>query len=72
MLLCFRLSVQRLRTLQQKKEAQAKASRRDIATLIERGKIETARIKVETSMSSHKYQTMVTSNAPVFAPPSYQ
>ncbi|KIM47609.1 hypothetical protein M413DRAFT_439278 [Hebeloma cylindrosporum] len=44
----LRLSVQRLRTLQQKKEAQAKASRRDIATLIERGKIETARIKVET------------------------
>ncbi|THV06546.1 DUF292-domain-containing protein, partial [Dendrothele bispora CBS 962.96] len=41
------LSVQRLRTLQQKKEAQAKTSRRDIATLIERGKIETARIKVE-------------------------
>jgi vacuolar protein sorting-associated protein IST1 len=36
-----------LRTLQQKKEAQAKASRRDIATLLERGKIETARIKVE-------------------------
>ncbi|KAJ3830269.1 DUF292-domain-containing protein [Lentinula raphanica] len=37
----------RLRTLQAKKEAQAKASRRDIATLVERGKIETARIKVE-------------------------
>jgi len=34
--------------LQQKKEAQAKSSRRDIATLIERGKIETARIKIET------------------------
>lgn len=50
MSLYCRLSVQRLRTLQQKKEAQAKASRRDIATLIERGKIETARIKVETSM----------------------
>ena len=50
MFLCFRLSVQRLRTLQQKKEAQAKASRRDIATLIERGKLETARIKVETSV----------------------
>ncbi|KAH6875010.1 regulator of Vps4 activity in the MVB pathway-domain-containing protein [Coprinopsis sp. MPI-PUGE-AT-0042] len=31
---------QRLRTLQQKKEAQAKASRRDIATLLERGKLE--------------------------------
>ncbi|KAJ7897308.1 regulator of Vps4 activity in the MVB pathway-domain-containing protein [Mycena olivaceomarginata] len=44
----LRLSVQRLRILQQKKEAQAKASRRDIASLLERGKIETARIKVET------------------------
>lgn len=44
----LRISVQRLRTLQQKKEAQAKASRRDIATLIERGKLETARVKVET------------------------
>jgi hypothetical protein len=44
-----RLSVQRLRTLQQKKEAQAKANRRDIATLVEKGKLETARIKVETS-----------------------
>jgi len=44
----LRLSVQRLRTLQQKKEAQAKSARRDIATLIEKGKIETARIKVET------------------------
>ncbi|KAF9011051.1 regulator of Vps4 activity in the MVB pathway-domain-containing protein [Cyathus striatus] len=44
----LRLSVQRLRTLQQKKEAQAKASRRDIALLLERGKIETARVKVET------------------------
>ncbi|RDB28634.1 IST1 [Hypsizygus marmoreus] len=44
----LRLSVQRLRTLQQKKEAQAKATRRDIATLIERGKIETARVKVES------------------------
>lgn len=44
----LRLSVQRLKTLQQKKEAQAKATRRDIATLLERGKIETARIKVES------------------------
>ncbi|KIJ54223.1 hypothetical protein M422DRAFT_25164 [Sphaerobolus stellatus SS14] len=43
----LRLAIQRLRMLQQKKEAQAKASRRDIATLLERGKIETARIKVE-------------------------
>lgn len=45
-----RLSVQRLRTLQQKKEAQAKSSRRDIASLLERGKVETARVKVENSM----------------------
>lgn len=45
------LSVQRLRTSQEKKEAQAKASRREIATLLERGKVETARIKVENSMS---------------------
>jgi vacuolar protein sorting-associated protein IST1 len=41
--------VQRLRTLQEKKEAQAKAARRDIATLLERGKAESARIKVESS-----------------------
>lgn len=45
---CPRLSVQRLRILQQKKEAQAKAARRDIATLLERGKLETARVKVES------------------------
>ena len=43
--------MQRLRTLQEKKEAQAKAARRDIATLLERGKIETARVKVESSNS---------------------
>ncbi|KAG5647660.1 hypothetical protein DXG03_008383 [Asterophora parasitica] len=47
----FRLSVQRLRTFQQKKEAQAKATRRDIATLLERGKVETARVKVESLIS---------------------
>jgi Regulator of Vps4 activity in the MVB pathway len=47
---CARLSIQRLRILQQKKEAQAKASRRDIATLLERSKVETARVKVEASM----------------------
>ncbi|KIJ66411.1 hypothetical protein HYDPIDRAFT_26762 [Hydnomerulius pinastri MD-312] len=43
----LRLSVQRLRTLQQKKEAQAKVFRRDIALLLEKGKIESARVKVE-------------------------
>ena len=48
---CFlnSLSIQRLRTLQEKKEAQAKSARRDIATLLERGKLETARVKVENS-----------------------
>lgn len=45
----FRISIQRLRIIQQKKEAQAKATRREIATLLERGKIETARVKVESS-----------------------
>ena len=45
--------MQRLRTLQEKKEAQAKGARRDIATLLERGKTETARIKVESSNSSY-------------------
>lgn len=44
-----RLGVQRLRTLQEKKGAQAKAARRDIALLLEKGKVETARIKVENS-----------------------
>ncbi|OAX42098.1 DUF292-domain-containing protein, partial [Rhizopogon vinicolor AM-OR11-026] len=42
-----RLSVQRLRIAQQKKEAQAKSSRRDIALLLEKGKTESARVKVE-------------------------
>ncbi|KAG1754746.1 DUF292-domain-containing protein [Suillus paluster] len=43
----LRLSVQRLRIAQQKKEAQAKSSRRDIALLLEKGKAESARVKVE-------------------------
>ncbi|KAG0707603.1 DUF292-domain-containing protein [Suillus ampliporus] len=43
----LRLSVQRLRIVQQKKEAQAKSSRRDIALLLEKGKAESARVKVE-------------------------
>ena len=41
-----------MRTLQEKKNAQAKASRRDIALLLEKGRIETARIKVENSKSA--------------------
>ena len=51
-----RLGVQRLRTLQEKKAAQAKSTRRDIAVLLEKNKIETARIKVESS--KYLYQIM--------------
>jgi hypothetical protein len=51
----YRISCQRLRTLQQKQEAQAKATRREIATLLERGKIETAKIKVENSEHPQSY-----------------
>ncbi|KAH9949352.1 regulator of Vps4 activity in the MVB pathway-domain-containing protein [Amylocystis lapponica] len=51
----LRLGVQRLRTLQEKKTAQAKASRRDIAFLLEKGKLETARIKVENIIHEDIY-----------------
>ncbi|KAF8527594.1 DUF292-domain-containing protein [Hysterangium stoloniferum] len=51
----LRLAVQRLRMLQEKKSAQAKSARRDIATLIERGKLETARIKVENIINEDIY-----------------
>ncbi|KAF8323827.1 DUF292-domain-containing protein [Clavulina sp. PMI_390] len=44
----LRLAIQRLRTSQEKKSSVAKAARRDIATLLERGKVETARIKTES------------------------
>ncbi|PFH52327.1 hypothetical protein AMATHDRAFT_140443, partial [Amanita thiersii Skay4041] len=54
-----RLSVQRLRTLQQKKEAQAKAARREIATLLERGKVETAKIKVEALINEDIYAELL-------------
>ncbi|EJC98801.1 DUF292-domain-containing protein [Fomitiporia mediterranea MF3/22] len=43
----LRIAVQRLRLLQEKKEAQAKTARRDIATLLEQAKLEKARVKVE-------------------------
>lgn len=50
-----RLAVQRLRILQEKKNAMAKVARREIATLLERGKIETARIKVEGIINEDVY-----------------
>ncbi|PWN51808.1 DUF292-domain-containing protein [Violaceomyces palustris] len=43
----LKLAVQRTKMLQEKKEAMAKRARREIATLVEKGKIETARIKTE-------------------------
>lgn len=42
-----RMAVQRLRVMQEKQAALAKAARREIAQLLERGRTETARIKVE-------------------------
>ncbi|RPD65062.1 DUF292-domain-containing protein [Lentinus tigrinus ALCF2SS1-6] len=51
----LRLGVQRLRTLQEKKNAQAKASRRDIAMLLEKNRIETARIKTENIINEDIY-----------------
>ena len=53
-----RLGVQRLRTLQEKKNAQAKASRRDIALLLEKGRLETARIKTENSACAHSHRSL--------------
>lgn len=47
--------MQRLRTVQEKKSAQAKAARRDIASLLEKGKLETARIKVENIIHEDIY-----------------
>ncbi|KAG9096373.1 hypothetical protein FRC06_008741 [Ceratobasidium sp. 370] len=47
----LRLAVQRLRIVQQKQEALAKTARRDIATLVEKGKLETARVRVENTIN---------------------
>ncbi|WWC95280.1 hypothetical protein V866_002139 [Kwoniella sp. B9012] len=43
----IKLSIQRLRTLQEKKLALAKASRREIADLLNKNRVETARLRVE-------------------------
>ncbi|ORY35024.1 regulator of Vps4 activity in the MVB pathway-domain-containing protein [Naematelia encephala] len=43
----IRLSIQRLRTLQEKKSALAKKSRREIADLLIKSRVETARLRVE-------------------------
>lgn len=41
--------------LQEKKSAQAKTARRDIATLLEQSKVEKAKVKVENSASASYY-----------------
>ena len=43
----LKLTSQRCSLLQEKKNAMAKKDRREIASLVERGKIETARVKTE-------------------------
>lgn len=43
----IKLSIQRLRTLQEKKLALAKKSRREIADLVQKGRTETAKLRVE-------------------------
>ncbi|WFD30432.1 Vacuolar protein sorting-associated protein ist1 [Malassezia sp. CBS 17886] len=44
----LRLAIQRARMLQEKKEALAKRARLDIADLVKKGKLETARVKTES------------------------
>ncbi|KZS93533.1 DUF292-domain-containing protein [Sistotremastrum niveocremeum HHB9708] len=51
----LRLAVQRLRMLQEKKTSLAKSARRDIATLLERHKLETARVKTENIINEDIY-----------------
>ncbi|KLO20193.1 DUF292-domain-containing protein [Schizopora paradoxa] len=55
----LRIAVQRLRTLQEKKGAQAKLARREIATLVEHQKIEKARVKVETLINDDIHVEML-------------
>ncbi len=43
----LKLAVQRTKMLQEKMEAMQKQARREIATLVEKSKIETARVKTE-------------------------
>ena len=51
----IRLSIQRLRTLQEKKLALAKKCRREIADFLVKGRIETARLRVEGLIADDIY-----------------
>lgn len=44
----LKLAIQRARMLQEKKESLAKQARREIADLVQRGKMETAHVKTES------------------------
>lgn len=44
----LKLAIQRVHMLQAKKEALAKRTRLDIAELVDRGRMETARVKTES------------------------
>jgi hypothetical protein len=43
----LKLAIQRTKMLQEKMEAMQKAARKDISALVEKGKLETARVKTE-------------------------
>ncbi|BGP38551.1 Vacuolar protein sorting-associated protein ist1 [Rhodotorula kratochvilovae] len=51
----LKLAVQRVRLLAQKRTQLAKSTRREVAALLERGKVESARIKVEGLLSEDLY-----------------
>lgn len=51
----LKLSRERLRLLQQKKTQMAKQTRREVAALLDKGKLESARIKVEGLLAEDLY-----------------
>ncbi|GMK54921.1 hypothetical protein CspeluHIS016_0115070 [Cutaneotrichosporon spelunceum] len=55
----IKLSIQRLRTLQEKKLALAKKARRDIADLVAKGRIETAKLRVEGLIQDDIYVELI-------------
>jgi len=55
----IRLSIQRLRTLQEKRLALAKKSRREIADLLTKGRVETCRLRVEGLIQDDIYMELL-------------
>lgn len=55
----IKLSIQRLRTLQEKKLALAKKARRDIADLVLKSRIETAKLRVEGLIQDDIYVELI-------------